>query len=379
MVIIIDKLTIWQQNINKSPFSQHNLISNSQLANMGIGIIALQEPAINAFNLTIASRDWIPVYPTTHGDKTNRTRAITLIRSNISTNHWTQLDFPSNDVTVIQLNDAWGKLTIFNIYNKGNNNDTIKALTRFYNRNRNTLEHADTGNAHILWIGGFNRHHPLWDNPNDDHLFTNEALNDAEELIEALADIGLELTLPGGITAHQHNVMKKWSRLDQVFISDHSEHLLISCDTRTDMQGIIMDHLPILMELDLHIEPTADNPAFNFREVSWDKFHKELEMQLSKLPPPKKIRSQRQLNSCCESLTEAIQKTIKVQVPVTEITLKLKRWWTKELTLLRKQANKLGRQSYRQRNDCTHTVHANHTEVAKRYDRTLKNAKQQHW
>jgi len=42
----------------------------------------------------------------------------------------------------------------------------------------------------------------------------------------------------------------------------------------------------------------------------------------------------------------ALQRAIQKQVPVTEITPKSKRWWTKELTQLRKQANKLGRQSY---------------------------------
>ena len=143
MVIMIDKLTIWQQNINKSPSGQHNLISNNQLTTLGTGIIAIQEPAINSFNLTIASRDWTPVYPSTHGNnnEANRTRAITFIRANISTDLWTQIDFPSSDVTVVQFNGTWGKITIFNIYNEGKNNDTIKLLTSFYNKNRNNSIH----------------------------------------------------------------------------------------------------------------------------------------------------------------------------------------------------------------------------------------------
>jgi len=69
-------LTIWQQNVNKSPSCQHNLISSNHLANMGVGLIALQELAINPFNLTITTKDWTPIYPTPHGDTTNRTRAI---------------------------------------------------------------------------------------------------------------------------------------------------------------------------------------------------------------------------------------------------------------------------------------------------------------
>src|SRR5947208_2392937 len=117
MLDTTEKLSIWQQNVNKSPSCQHNLLSNNHLANMGIDIIALQEPAINPFNLTIAARDWLPIYPTTHSDSSIRSRAITLIRSNISTNNWTQLDFPSGDVAIVQIKGIWGKITIFNIYN----------------------------------------------------------------------------------------------------------------------------------------------------------------------------------------------------------------------------------------------------------------------
>jgi len=129
------KLSIWQQNVNKSPLCQHNLISNNLLANLGTDLIALQEPTINPFNLTIASRDWTSIYPSVHGSMPNRTRAITLIQLNISLDSWTQLDFPSSDVTIIQLKGTWGKITIFNTYNDCNNNDIVKLLSSYYSRN----------------------------------------------------------------------------------------------------------------------------------------------------------------------------------------------------------------------------------------------------
>ena len=84
-----NKLTIWQQNVNKSPTCQHNLISSNHLANMGVGLITLQEPAINPFNLTTATKDWTPIYPIPHGAMSNRTWAIILICLNISTDTWT--------------------------------------------------------------------------------------------------------------------------------------------------------------------------------------------------------------------------------------------------------------------------------------------------
>ena len=346
---------------------------------MGVDIIALQEPAINPFNLTIATRDWTPVYPSVHDSTPNRSRAISLMRSNISTDTWTQLDFPSSDVTVIQIKGIWGKITIFNIYNDCNNNDTVKALSNYYSRNRPQLEHADTGTAHIIWLGDFNRHHPLWDDPNDVRLFTTEAINMAEELIEAIADAGLELALPSGTPTHQHNVTKSWTRLDQVFLSDHSLEALISCDMRPDHRGILTDHLPVLTELDFDLGPSTDKPFHNFREVNWEEFRATLVAHLASAPPLEQILGQEQMDASCEALTTAIQSAILERVPTSEITPKSKRWWTKELTLLRKQTNKLGRQSYKRRNDHTHSVHIEHRTAAKKYNRTLKSTKQEYW
>ncbi|KAH9960699.1 hypothetical protein BC827DRAFT_1080371, partial [Russula dissimulans] len=81
-----------------------------------INIIALQEPAINTFNQSIATRSWIMVYPSTHNSNLGNTCSTILIHADLSIDTWNQLDFPSGDVTVIQLMGAWGKLNIFNIY-----------------------------------------------------------------------------------------------------------------------------------------------------------------------------------------------------------------------------------------------------------------------
>lgn len=157
----------------------------------------------------------------------------------------------------------------------------------------------------------------------------------AEKLIEAVADIGLELALPSSILTHKHNVMKLWSRLDQVFISDYSKSLLISCNTQPDQRGVNTDHLPILMELNLKADIVPEEEIPNFCQVDWDEFHKELSSQLANLPLPTLIDNQRQLDNTCNSLTKAIQHTITSQFLVLIISPKSKGWWMKELTQLR--------------------------------------------
>jgi hypothetical protein len=373
------KINIWQQNVNKSPASQHDLISSKYLIEIGVNIVALQEPAINYFNKTIATKDWVPIYPSTHSKHPNKTRSVTLIRATLTLDSWQQLDFPSGDVTVIQLVGNWGKLTIFNIYNDGQHNGTVNLLTDYGHRNANVLGDGTAGNAHTVWLGDFNRHHPHWDDPGDTRLFTNEAINAAEVLIGAVAEAGLEMALLSNIPTHLHNVSKRWSRLDNVFLSDHSLDTLISCVTLPEQHGVCTDHLPILTKLDLEASETPPRAMRNFREVDWEQFHNALETKLSQLSPPSDLNTQAQLDRACTELTNALQETINANVPVTTICAKTKRWWTKELTMLRKKAKKLGRESYKHRNKPFHYTHAMHTDANKHYHRILESTKKQHW
>jgi len=365
--------------VNRSPLCQHTLLSNKILVKHNIDIVALQEPSINGFNNSIASKDWISVYPTTHCAHPGKTRTMTLIRSTLSTDSWEQLDFPSGDVIITSLKGPWGKITIFNIYNDGNHNDTLKQLERFHDSHRDLVEHTEVGEAHVLWVGDFNRHHPHWDDPNDTRLFTNEALKAADVLIGIVASLGLDLALPSGLPTHLHNVTKKWTRLDQVFLSDHSLDLLISCDTETRFRSTKTDHLPIITKLNLTI-PTSPPASFrNFRDVDWLDFRDNLSRRLSTLDVPSPIRNQERLDSNCKALTEVILETVKDCVPSSVLCAKSKRWWTKELTQMRRNMNKLGRQSYKLRNNPAHPVHKEHTDAEKLYDRTLERTKRQHW
>lgn len=179
-----------------------------------IDIVALQELSINNFGTTIAAREWIVVYPSTHNAEPTKTRSLLLLRSNILTDRWKQVDFPLGDVTIITIHRDWGTLMIYNIYNNCKENTTIHQLEAFAHsrNNRETMQP-------LLWLGDFNRHHPHWDDPADTRLFTRSVIQNAEILISAVAELGLDMALPPGIPTHLHNVSKKWSRLDQVFIS----------------------------------------------------------------------------------------------------------------------------------------------------------------
>ena len=287
---------------------------------------------MNGFNQSIVSKDWVLVYLSTHCAHPKKTCTLTLVSAKISTDNWEQMDFPLGDVTIVVVKGVWGRITILNIYNDGNNNETINQLKQFHRTKLDTGNQSKERTAHAMWVGDFNHHHPHWDNPSNTRLFTEEALKAAEVLIEAVVSLGMDLILPSGIPTHCHYVMKKWSWLDQVFLSDHSLDLVEVCNTETCFRSIKMDHLPVVTQLNLSI-PAAQTTNFrNFRDVDWEEFRNSLKIQLARLEQPGPIMNQEQLDRNCKELTAAIQAAIEDKVPKTELCSKSKRWWTKELT-----------------------------------------------
>ena len=213
----------------------------------------------------------------------------------------------------------------------------------------------------------------------DTRLFTRQATLNAEILISAVAEVGLDLALPLGIPTHLHNVSKKWSRLDQVFISEDFLDTILICEALTDSPGINTDHLPILTSLDLDLARAPSNLPKNFRNVDWEDFEKSLSARLDKLPPPANIKSPSELNNACSKLTDAIQATINDKVPTSSLGIKAKRWWTKELKKLRQITNNKGRKASQYKNWPEHHSHLERRVANKLFQKTLEHAKRQHW
>lgn len=189
----------------------------------------------------------------------------------------------------------------------------------------------------------------------------------------------MDMVLAKGVPTHHHNVTKKWTCLDQVFITEHTLEAVTVCDTIPEECGVNTDHVPIVTVLDLELTKAPTQIARNFREVDWTKFCETLEGSLTKQGAPKYINNTHDFNRACGKLTQAIQDAINDEVPQTEINARSKRWWSKELTLLRRETEKLGRSAYRSRWWPNHPIHEEHATLRKKYNKTIQYSKQHHW
>jgi len=331
--------------------------------------------------MTIAARDWVVIYPTTHKNDTAKTRSIILIRSNLITEDWEQLEFESGDVTAIKLKGEWGQLVIVNVYNDCVHNETIKELARYHSGHRESIfgKGEDMEKYHAIWLGDFNRHHPCWDATKNNVLFTNEALEQAEYLIHTLVDLGMDLVLPSGKPTHEHNVTKRWSRLDQVFATEHTLEIITACKTLPDQQGPNTDHFPILMEVDLITKRAPLQTIRNFKDVDWERFQEKLANKIQKWGVSSIIKTQSELDLECTRLTEALQKTIEEVVLQIRLGPQCRRWWTKELAGMRKSMLKARRAAYADKRNTDLQALSQFKEARRKFSNKIEHAKRNHW
>ena len=139
------------------------------------------------------------------------------------------------------------------------------------------------------------------------------------------------------------------------------------CDTDPHLRGPGADHVPILTTIDLSVPCLPQAAPHNFRVVDWAAFREHLEAALSELPPAALLTSRASFHSAVSSLTEVLQATIGMQVPPTRPSPYSKRWWSKRLSDLKKQKNKLSSLSYRYRALPEHHSHDEHRRVRNLY------------
>jgi exonuclease III len=333
-------LKIWQQNLNTSLTAQEALLNNPEIANWDI--LVLQEPHINFLRNTRANHKWHVLYPTQHyTHPLQRSRAVILISSSLDTNTWKQLSFPSSDVVIIQLTGPYGKCSILNIYNDCEKQDTLTKLNDHLNRHISELQ--PTTDDHMLWMGDFNRHHPLCQEEiRNRHLYNYNAV---QPLIDLIADYGMLQLLPIGLPTLQSSSTGNWTRPDNIFGTEQLLNVVTSCTTAPELRGPKTDHVPIQLILALEAPHASDTPKRNWREVDWEKFNTKLQALLTPFPP-QPLASEAEFQESADRITRAILDTAEQHVPHTKPSPHARRWWTKRLTNLRHQVNQLSRQAY---------------------------------
>ncbi|KAF5383105.1 hypothetical protein D9615_004831 [Tricholomella constricta] len=277
-----------------------------------------------------ANQRWIPVYPKAHNpDHPEKTRALLLVNRNIATDTWTRLDVDSPDVAAIRIETERGSIRIFCIYNDCTHNRSMNAV-RNYLSSREGRRTGGRDNEDV-WAGDFNRHHEMWDEGRNKHLFTRANTEAAEELLEAVAENGMEMILAAGTPTLRAFGTGNLTRPDNVFVSGGLTHAVDECRVIPEEAPPKTDHFPIQTVINAETKRAEVVKGRNFREVDWVKFGEEVEMRM-RGRSTEEITTADELNERLDNLVDALQKTIENKVPEKKQSPHMKRWTPKGLS-----------------------------------------------
>jgi Endonuclease-reverse transcriptase len=109
-------------------------------------------------------------------------------------------------------------------------------------------------------MGDFNRHHPLWDEPRNVHLFTCDNLNLTQPLLNMLGRYNMKIALlPFILTLQAHNTGNH-TRVDNIFCTEAIMDAISKCTTDDASRPVKTDHYPIITQIDIYTPKTAWKP-----------------------------------------------------------------------------------------------------------------------
>jgi hypothetical protein len=227
--------------------------------------------------------------------------------------------------------------------------------------------------------GDFNRHHPLWEEERNHHLFTDAALRQAQPLLDLVATYNMKMALPRNIPTLEQSQTKNWTRPDNVFASESILDAFIRCDTAPERRPPKADHLPICSTIDISLIQRAIPQRRNWRTVDWKDFREALENRLGPHPHLHRITDHQSFQDEVDFLEKALQDTVQQVVPLSRPSPFAKRWWTKELSQARAKFQKLSNRSHRRRLEPDHPVHEEMRRACNDYTELVKTTKEEHW
>jgi ribonuclease HI len=367
------KLRIWQQNVHKSKTAHDYILNTANPKDWDV--IALQEPWIDKYGNSRGSQFWRVIYPANfYTEGRPRVRSILLINTNISTDCYISLPILHSDITAVRFRGENGFLSLFNIYNEITNNDTLNCLDLFSDLNAPLIRPAISDC--VLWLGDFNRHHPMWEDDSNEHLFEPEDY--IAPLINLLYKNDMLLSLPKGIPTFQAP-SGNWTRPDNVWRCNTSDNLLMRCDTLPAIRPPLADHMPIVTILDLPLPRAAATKALDFRSADWPDINSKLVALLEVKSPATHIQTKEEFYEKVSDLVRITSDTLAKNLDEKRPNPFKKRWWTKELSLLKKAQNRLSNKSFKFRHLREHPIHAEYRTAANKFKEVMRETREQDW
>ncbi|KAJ6436321.1 reverse transcriptase [Purpureocillium lavendulum] len=259
------------------------------------------------------------------------------------------------------------QVLVFSVYVEGRNDQALTAtcdnLRRVINDTR-----RDAGTVvDVVITGDFNRHDHLWGG--DDVRL--ERQGEADEIIDLMNEFAFSSLLQRGIKTWQRGVHE--STIDLVLASEELAGAVVKCTPLGTEHG--SDHRAIETVFDISIPAPPTRGRLLLKNAPWKEINARIAATLEATPTEGTVQQQ------TDKLMSAVLDAVYTLTPRAKPSNCAKRWWTSDLTQLRRIHTfwrNRARASRRAGQPCAE-LETTAREAAKQYHDAIRQQKKSHW
>jgi len=323
-------LRILQANLRKMPETQYSVLNDETYKNYGL--LMITEPRVfrvdqGEWQVTPQHHStWIPVQPK-YEDRERRPRAMIWVHKDVQ---FQELETGSRDAVAVMIKVGGEAIVALSVYvgNKTNEEDVkLKKAIENIEKVIQEARRASTEAVEILVTGDFNRHDQLW---GGDAVARTPRQGEGTPIIDMMAEHDLQGLLPRGTVTWQSSRGYQ-STIDLTLASAGLTERLLKCATDETAHG--SDHLAIDIEFDLALNESREAERKLWKHAKWEQLRERVADDLTTRPMPD---NDKDLNGYAQYLLDLTTIAVQKHVPVSRPCKYAKRWWTEDLTKLRK-------------------------------------------
>lgn len=360
-------LQVLQLNVRKQEEVQQSLMNDERLRNFGV--LAVSEPYAWVTDGTVVTvpmghSNWTKIMPTTQRRERWAVRSMMWVRRDIEAE---QVPVQSADLTAVVLRLPDRSILVVSVYAEGNNKEELLDITfKLHQLIQETRNRIGT-RVDVILTGDFNRHDQLWGG--DD--VSQERQGEADPIIDLMSDNALRSLLPRGTKTWQRGSCE--TTIDLVLASEELASTMVKCVIHTTEHG--SDHRAIETTFDVATPDRSTEQRLLFKNAPWTAIKTRISTTLRSHPVGGSVQQQ------TDRLMTAVLEAVHALTPKAKPSKYAKRWWTMDLTQLRRIYTHW-RNRARAHRRWGHTVpelERQAKDAAKEYHDAIRKQKKAHW
>ena len=360
-------LRVIQLNVHKRGEIHDSLMNDEEIADAAV--VAIQEPQARLVHgrlLTtpMTHHKWTKLVPTICNTAGRwAIRSMMWVRRDLEVE---QVAIESSDLTAAVITLPERKVLVASVYVQGVDK---QALTDACALLRDTImkTRRDEGQTvDVVLVGDFNRHDHLWGGEDVSLIRQGEA----DEIVDLMSDYSLNSLLPRGTKTWQGGEYE--STVDLVLASEGLAQNLVSCRTCSTEHG--SDHRTIETIFESTTDGAHEQERLLLKNAPW----KEIRARIA---ANSKDASSGSVQERMDALVSVVLEAVNALTPKTRPSPYAKRWWTSDLTQLRRVYTywRNRARAIRRAGCITNDIHDTAKAAAKQYHDAIRQQKKSHW